>query len=89
MRTKLLLILSEPLLILESMSSMAAVLAPNHHPLTQAPLTDHAQLVASAVALGNRLLAPPAGDVVSSIDLRVRREGLVAGLKDGVGCHLV
>lgn len=34
MRAKLLLIFSEPLLILHSMSSMSAVLAPNDHALT-------------------------------------------------------
>jgi hypothetical protein len=89
MRAKLLLILSEPLLILNGMSSMSAVFAPNDHPLAQAPLTYHTKLIASAVALGNRLLAPPACNVVSSIDFSVRREGLVASHQYGVRCDLV
>jgi hypothetical protein len=89
MWAELFLVLSKPLLILECMSSVSAVLAPDDHTLTETTLTDDAELVAATVALRDRLLAPPAGDVVSGVLLSDVREGLAASLQDGVRCHFV
>ena len=89
MGTKLFLILFEPFLVLECMTTMTAIFAPNDHPLTQASLTNHAQLVAFAVAFGDGLLAPPTGDVVRSVPFSNISECFTFCHQDGICSHLI
>lgn len=89
MRTELLLIFSEPFLVLGRVAAVSAVLAPYHHPLAETALADDTQLVAFAVALRNGFLAPPTGDVVAGIALGDVSEHFVLGHHDGVSCDLV
>lgn len=89
MRAELLLIFSEPFLVLGGVAAVAAVLAPYHHALTEAALTNDAQLVAFAVALGNGFLAPSTGDVVAGVALGDVSKHLVLGHHDGVCCDFV
>lgn len=87
--TELLLVFSEPLLVLRRVSAMSAVLAPNHHAFAETAFADDAQLVAIAVTLRDGFLAPPAGNVVAGVALGDVREHLILGHHDGVGCDLV
>lgn len=89
MGTKLFFIFFKPLFILEGMSSVSAILAPYYHPLAETALAYHAELVALTIALGNGLLAPPAGDVIGCIALGNIGEGLVTSQHYGISCYFI
>lgn len=89
MRTELLLIFSEPFLVLGRVATVPAVLAPYHHPLTETSLANDTQLVAFAVSLRNGFLAPSTRDVVAGVALGDVSEHLVLGHHDGVCCDFV
>ena len=82
--TQLFLILFEPFFILEGMTTMAAIFAPNDHPLTQASLANDTQFVAFAVALGDGLLAPPTGDVICRVPFSNVCKCLAFSHQDGI-----
>ena len=88
-RTQLLLILPEPFLVLEGMTTVTAIFAPNDHPFTQATFANHAKFVAFAIAFGDGLFTPSTGDVVCSVSLSDISESFGFGHEDGVGCNLV
>jgi hypothetical protein len=69
MRTELLLILSKPFFILNGMPTVSAILAPYHHSFTETTLTNHAELIAFAVSLGDGFLAPAASYDVAGVAL--------------------
>ena len=86
---QLFLILFEPFLVLEGETTMAAIFAPNDHPFTQASLANDTQFVAFAVAFGDGLLAPPTGDVISSVPFSNICKCLAFCHQDGIRSHLI
>lgn len=89
MWTKLLFIFSKPFLIFDGVSTVAAIFAPNDHPLTETALANDAKLVTFAVALGDGFLAPTTSNIVCGIAFSDISQDLTACHHDGIGCHLV
>lgn len=88
MGTVLLFIVFEPLLIIPRMAPVSAVLAPNHEPLAQPPLTDHTQQVALAVSLCHRALARSTLNTIPGVVFSDVGKLLCLGQHDCLSCDL-